>query len=104
MFWVPSSNKIECSTWENFADDFLKLTTGKPTIKSHIDPNLLGVQPAKSSQIDLSLLPTKPLQVDLALQDNSPSALRFDMAVDLGNFADEVIVGQQEDLQAEGSD
>jgi hypothetical protein len=84
MFWSPTENRIEFSTWAQFADNPLKLTTGKKATKSHIDPNM-----SKSSTED----------IDPALLQPGLQALRFFMAVQLSNFTDEVIVQKQEHQQ-----
>jgi hypothetical protein len=84
MFWIPAENRIKCSAWAQFSDDLLKLTAGKQEKTTEINPNL-----SKSAMQD----------IDPALLQARPQALRFVMAVQLGDFTDEVIVGQQEQLQ-----
>jgi hypothetical protein len=84
MFWVPSDNRVECSAWVQFADNPLKLTTGKLANNPKVDPNL--------SHSDTQ-------DIDPALLAPNAQALRFVMAMDLGDFMDEVTVQQQELVQ-----
>ncbi|PLW54558.1 hypothetical protein PCANC_04209 [Puccinia coronata f. sp. avenae] len=99
MLWIPSSNTIKCSAWARFADDPLKLTTGTQPTNKHVDLNLSRPQPTSLTHVDPALQPAQQSHMDPALQDSSPRALRFIMAVDLGDFTDEDIVGKQEKLQ-----
>jgi hypothetical protein len=68
--------------WAQFADNPLKLTTGKQAKNPKVDPNLSG---SDTKDIDPALL--------------QPQALRFVMAVQLGDFQDEVTVEKQEQQQ-----
>jgi hypothetical protein len=95
MFWTPSDNKIVYLAWATFADDPLKSTTGRRPDQPHIDPGLEGTGQQQNNQTTDNL----DTCIDPALQGPSVSAFRFVMAVELGDFSDEIKVGQQETLQ-----